>query len=108
MKYNEHGQRLDPNGYAPSILQEDTEHCFLCGRCDRKLDRHEPMQAAYREKSKADGLWVALCHVPCHEGYAHGDRETREYLCAYTQQEAMYHYGWSVKEWIARYGKNWL
>lgn len=94
--------------YAPSILQEDITHCFLCGRCDRKLDRHEPMQGSNRQKSKEDGLWVALCHVPCHEGQAHGDRDIRRRLCEYTQKTAMNYYGWSTEEWIARYGKNYL
>jgi hypothetical protein len=55
--------RLDRNGYAPSILQTE-ERCFLCGRTDRKLDRHEPFGGPYRAKSKADGLWVLLCHYP--------------------------------------------
>ena len=94
--------------YSPSILQDDTTHCFLCGRSDRKLDRHEPMQGSNRQKSKADGLWITLCHVPCHEGKAHGDRDIRMRLCAYTQQRAMEQYGWSKEEWIARYGKNYL
>lgn len=99
---------MDKNGYNESILQDDLTCCFLCGRSDRKLDRHEPLQGAFREKSKADGLWVLLCHVPCHEGKAHGDRKTREYLCRYAQSVAMEHYGWTTEEWIARYGKNWV
>ena len=108
MRYNEHGQPLDKSGYAASIMQEDLSHCFLCGRCDRKLDRHEPLQGAYRDKSKADGLWVTLCHVPCHEGLAHGDRETREYLSRIAQEKAQEVYGWDTAEWIKRYGKNWI
>lgn len=100
--------KFDRNGYAPSIIQDDTTRCYLCGRRDRKLDRHEPMQGAYREKSKADGLWVLLCHVPCHEGQAHGNREVRERLCRDAQAAAMKHYGWTVDDWRRRYGKNWL
>ena len=100
---------LDRNGYAPSIIQDDTTCCYLCGRRDGKLDRHEPMQGnAYRAKSKSDGLWVALCHVPCHEGQAHGNREIRERLCQDAQTAAMQHYGWTVDDWRQRYGKNWL
>lgn len=96
--------------YSPSILQEDLTHCFLCGRCDRKLDRHEVFPGPYRDKCKADGLWVTLCHVPCHEGKdgAQYDRKTREYLAAYAQGMAMDKYGWSTAEFIQRYGKNWL
>jgi hypothetical protein len=51
-----------------------------------------------------------LCHDDCHEGRhgVHGDAQKARGLRQYAQKEAMYHYGWSVKEWIARYGKNWL
>lgn len=95
--------------YSPSILQEDLTHCFLCGRCDRKLDRHEVFPGPYRDKCKEDGLWVTLCHFPCHEGKdgAQYDRKTREYLAAYAQGKAMDKYGWSTEEFIQRYGKNW-
>lgn len=101
--------RVDRNGYAPSILQHG-EYCFLCGRMDRKLDRHEPFGGAYREKSKWDGLWLLLCHEGCHEGRygAHGSREVRDYLRAYTQGKAMEVYGWTTEQWVARYGKNYL
>lgn len=103
-------KKLDSSGYAPSILQTDMTRCFLCGRSNRKLDRHEPLQGPYRAKSKADGLWVLLCHYPCHEGPtgAHGDRKTREYLCAYAQGRAMEVYGWTLDQWRERYGKNWM
>ena len=100
------------NGYAPSILQyeEDMGYCFVCGRCDRKLDRHEVFQGAYRQKSKADGLWIMLCHEDCHEGKngVHHNRELREKLSSYAQRMAMGTYGWTLDEWRERYGKNWL
>lgn len=107
---NDNRKQLDIHGYAPSILQDDLTCCFLCGRRDRKLDRHEPLSGAYRNKSKADGLWVMLCHDDCHEGRhgVHGDAQKARGLRQYAQKEAMYHYGWGVKEWITRYGKNWL
>lgn len=97
------------NGYAPSILQ-NSECCFLCGRRDRKLDRHEVFNGAFRTKSKGDGLWVLLCHTPCHEGPdgVHGRRELREDLRAYAQGKAMEVYGWDTEEFIRRYGKNYL
>ena len=94
--------------YSPSILQ-DEECCWLCGRRDRKLDRHEAFFGPFRQKSKQDGLWVLLCHYPCHEG-PHGaqyDPEIRRYLSAYAQGKAMEVYGWDTAEWIRRYGKNW-
>ena len=100
--------QLDKNGYAPSILQDDLTQCFLCGRRDRKLDRHEPFSGAYRNKSKADGLWFKLCHEDCHLRGVHGDAQKARELRQYAQKEAMYHYGWGLDEWRQRYGKNYL
>lgn len=57
---NEYGETLDRNGYAPSIVQ-DIDGCYFCARQDGKLDRHEIFHGAYRQKSKALGLWVTLC-----------------------------------------------
>lgn len=101
--------RLDRNGYAPSILQDDLTNCFLCGRRDRKLDRHEVFFGSYRCRSKADGLWVMLCHEECHEGKngAQYNREIRNELSAFAQTTAMEVYGWDIDEWRKRYGKDW-
>ena len=96
--------------YSPSILQDDLSECYLCGRRDRKLDRHEIFSGPYRQKSKEDGLWVMLCHIPCHEGKngAQYNRKLRNLLSNYAQEMAMLEYGWTMDEWLARYGKNWL
>lgn len=82
--------------YSPSILQEDLDHCFLCGRCDQKLDRHEVFGGALRDKSKRLGLWVVLCHERCHLGKAHriGEKAAREA------------FGWSIEDFIREFGKN--
>jgi len=95
--------------YAPSILQTG-KGCWLCGRRDRKLDRHEVFSGPFRQKSKEDGLWVLLCHEDCHEGPrgAQYDPAVRRYLSAYAQGKAMEKYGWSLEEWRQRYGKNYL
>lgn len=100
----------DRNGYAPSIMQTDTSFCYLCGRRDRKLDRHEPFGGAYRDKSKALGMWVVLCHEDCHEGRngAHGEAEVNELLRQEAQRAAMKAYGWSTKDFIREFGKNHL
>lgn len=55
---------MDRNGYRQSLLQEDHNVCFLCGRCCH-TERHEIFGGAYRQKSKHDGLWVSLCSE-CH------------------------------------------
>ena len=59
MPLNEYGEKLDSNGYAPSILH-DKPVCLICGRYGTA--RHEVyFGSAYRAKSKRLGLWVTLC-----------------------------------------------
>ena len=92
-------------------MQEDLEHCFLCGRCDRKLDRHECFGGVtYRKKSKADGLWVMLCHEDCHEGRhgVHGDAQESRRLRQIAQMQAMKVYGWTEQDFRMRYGKSYV
>ena len=100
--------KLDRNGSAPSIVQEDLSFCFHCGRTTGKLDRHEIFSGAFRTKSKADGLWVMLCHEKCHLGLMGKEAEEVRNLRRIAQVRAMSTYGWTVEEFIARYGKNYL
>ena len=96
--------------YSPSILQDDITHCFLCGRCDRKLDRHEVFPASNRQKSKRYGLWVTLCHYPCHLGkdglQYNADRAKGAKIFA--QVQAMRTYGWTIDDFRKKFGKNYL
>ena len=109
-KSNNFGVKLDANGYAPSIMQEDMTRCYMCGRTDRKLDRHEPFGGALREKSKKYGLWVLLCHEDCHEGRngAHREAKVNEELKRDAQLWAMYEYKWDKGDFIREFGKNYL
>jgi hypothetical protein len=107
---NEFGIELDQAGYAPSIMEPARACCALCGRrFGVKLDRHEPWGGlANREKSKALGLWVSLCHFGCHEGPGsiHDDPELNRELRRRVQAQAMAVYGWDLDEWRSRFGKN--
>lgn len=105
---NEYGATLDRNGYAPSIIQEDTGRCYLCGARDQKLDRHEPFNGAMRSESKALGMWVTLCHERCHQGQAHKHFQVARQLKQEAQEAAMEEYGWTTEDFIRRFGKNWL
>ena len=105
MAENEYGVKLDRNGYAPSICQE-AECCFKCGRTNGKLDRHEIWGGNFRTKSKRYGLWVLLCHDTCHLGGVHQDAEYAARLRRYAQGMAMEEYGWSTKDFINLFGKN--
>lgn len=102
---------LDGNGYARSIMQDDLSVCFLCGRSDDKLDRHEcihsDMGGVLREKSKRYGLWVMLCHQSCHP-MVHKDAALGLVLKREAQQKAMERYGWSEREFRESYGRSYL
>ena len=108
---NEYGIKLDANGYAPSIIQDSYDSCWLCGMSGSNLNRHEVFGGPYREKSKRLGLWVVLHHEPCHVYGAqaiHQNPENNRRLKAEAQQAAMDHYGWTVQDFIFEFGKNYL
>lgn len=98
------------NGYSDSILQTDMTVCFLCGRRDRKLDRHEVWGGAYRSKSKRLGLWVLLCHDDCHEGSngVHRNADKSRRLREYAEKKALDQYDWTVQDFIREFGKNYI
>ena len=110
---NEYGEKLDRAGYAPSIIP-DHETCYFCKKYGSlpegvyKLDRHEIFHGnAYRHKSMALGIWLNLCHghhMKLHQQWNEYDRELKEY----GQRIAMDYYGWDIKEFRKRFGKNHL
>lgn len=101
---------MDKNGYNQSIIQPDFEYprCYLCGKSAGKLDRHEIFGGAFRTKSKRLGLWVNLCHTPCHLQGAHGDGETSLQLKRAGQRAAMERYHWDITRFISEFGKNYI
>ena len=96
----------DRNGYNPSILQEDTTRCFICGRSDDKLDRHEIYGASNRSRSKRLGLWVVLCRN--HHADAHGNKAVMIALKQAGQIAAKHAYGWTNDEFRKKIGRNYL
>ena len=101
---------LDRNGYSPSLMQDDPSCCYACGQRAGKLDRHELFGGPYRSKSKALGLWISLCHQPCHQGRtgAHGDASVNAAYRKAAQKAAMDAFGWSEADFIREFGKNYL
>ena len=106
---------MDENGYNPSIMQQDHTRCYLCGRSNQALNRHEVFHAdvkgKQREKSKRWGLWVTLCHERCHQygKYAvHRNRATDLMLKEEAQRRAMEFYNITTDEFIDEFGKNYL
>ena len=105
---NEWGAELDRNGYAPSIVQADTSKCFLCHRSCVKLDRHEIFGNAMRNKSKRMGLWVSLCHEPCHLTHAHGCSDVMDWLHRIGEQACIDNYDFTIPMFRDEFYTNYL
>ena len=82
--------------------------CFHCGK-ESDLQCHHIMKGlAYRWKAEEDGLFVMLCS-DCHR-YLHGkdghllDLQYKEIA----ERAWLKHYNKQIKDWIARYGKNFI
>ena len=101
------GKRIGKNGYVDSIVG-DEQRCFLCGRRDRGLHRHEVYHGiSYREKSKNLGLWVNLCYE-CHDRLHHHDASLDRKLKEEMQRRAMSEFGWSIDDFRREFGKSYL
>lgn len=102
--------KLDRNGYAPSIVEgHDNLHCWRCGENGSgKMDRHEIFHGPFREKSKALGLWVHLCHSKCHLNGVHKSGAADLGPKREGQKAAMAEYGWNEKWFAAEFGKSYL
>ena len=94
------------NGYGPTILL-DADYCALCGRRDRPLQRHEVFHGPYRAKSKALGLWVAICDL-CHHEVHNGDGRLDRNLKCWGQKAAMDEFGWSEDDFRKHFGKSYV
>lgn len=108
---NEYGEPLDSNGYAPSLVEDQCTNggyvcCYICGRTDRALQRHEIFHGALRDKSKKYGCWCLLCYE-CHSN-VHGGKADEDALKRRFQQLAQEHYEWTREDFISMFGKSFL
>ena len=103
---NQFGQKIGANGYVPSIVGEDLK-CYLCGRTDRRIHRHEVYHGAFREKSKNLGLWVNLCE-DCHDRLHHKDASLDRRLKEEMQEKAMKAFDWEVADFRREFGKSYI
>ena len=88
-----------------SIMQDKRE-CYFCKK-DRGLELHHCMMGKWRKLADKDGLTVYLCHEH-HTGNngVHFNKEMR--LELQKEAEKAYILRHSFKEWMERYGKNYL
>ena len=103
---NEFHQRLDSNGYIPSIIHNEGT-CICCGTT-LNLCRHEVFHGyANRRKSKELGLWVNVCPV-CHMKIHNTDGELDLTLKKRGQECAMAFYDWTIDDFRKRFGRNYV
>ena len=87
--------------------------CLLCGRNGSydPLDRHHIFGGAYRKKSEKYGLVVYLCHNSCHifgPLAVHNNPDVMRMVRQYGQRKAMQENGWTAKDFVREFGKNYL
>ena len=90
--------------YGPSVIPWEDKGCFVCGRRDLPLQRHEIFQGAYRQNSKQYGCWTTVCYL-CH-AKLHKDAGLERKLKVIFQHRAMKTYGWDLGQWREVFGKN--
>ena len=98
---------------AKSIIQQDKTRCFLCGRNGSfdTLDEHHVYEGPNKPISEKYGLKVYLHHNECHifgKNSVHNNARVNKALKAVVQKRAMKHYGWSVEDFIDKFGKNYI
>lgn len=81
--------------------------CFLCGSA-ANLERHHCLHGSGRRKlAEEDGLWVWLCRY-CHNEIHFGQNSSIPDRMLIEAAQVVYEKNHTRKEFIERYGKNWL
>lgn len=96
-------------GRITSIVQKNTDQCFIC-HTQNWLEWHHVYGGAFRKKSDKLGLVVRLCHW-CHNeapNGVHHNREIRRNLQAYAQHKTMKELNWSTEDFIKEFGRNYI
>jgi len=87
--------------------------CALCGRngCEDPLDTHHIFNGGARRTSEIFHATVRLCHGRCHQlgKYSvHRNQDVDLMLKQYGERLVMEEYGWSIDDFRAIFGKNYL
>lgn len=94
---------------AKSIIQTD-KRCYICGSTNWLECHHIYGGNPNRKLSEKYGLKVWLCHNH-HNEPPNGVHFNYTYRCLLQEQAqkiAMNHYGWTIEDFIAIFGKNYL
>ena len=87
--------------------------CFLCGRngTTDPLDAHHIFGGANRKLSERYALVIPLCHDRCHENgkdAVHRNAAVAQAVHEFGQRLCMERMGWSIEEFRAVFGRNYL
>lgn len=101
---------------AKSIIQEDREHCFICGRNAHTdyfgLEEHHVFEGnGRRQISEKYGLKVYICGDRCHRNgkdSIHKNAKVDRAVKQIVQRRAMQYYGWTTEEFIEKFRKNYI
>ena len=100
---------MDRNGYNISIMGSVDGIDYFTGEPEETV-RHEIFNGPNREKSKKDGLWIAI--TPEHHARIHRSKEEgsewHNLMVAGQIEWLKADWGRSIIEFVERYGKNYL
>lgn len=91
----------------------EIKSCWLCGKngSQDRLEKHHIFGGPLRDKSEKYGCYVWLCGNECHRNgrkSAHHCKETATALKQYAQAKVMKEQNWTLNEFRAEFGKNYL
>ena len=96
-----------------SIIQ-DKKECFITGSTQGLHNHHIFYGRANRKISDKYGLTIWLtnqCHLELHTSPPNAmfvDKVKALQIKQMAQKKAMEHYGWTVEEWIKKFGKSYI
>lgn len=91
-------------GYEHSIMTDDLETCYLCGR--PAVQYHHIFGSYNRQKCTEDGIWIPVC-LECHIKIHNERSQQLNYKLKQRGQDA-YEQICGHDSFIKRYGKNYL
>lgn len=87
-----------------SIMTEDWEHCFVCGRQRQQI--HHVIGGAYRKKSEKYGLLIPICEKCHREVHDSPHQELNKELKKIAQADFMMAHTYA--EWMKQFDKNYM
>ena len=87
-----------------SIMTEDWEHCFVCGRERQQV--HHVIGGAYRKKSEKFGLIIPICNECHREVHDSPNQELNKKLKANAQADFQMDHTYA--EWMKYFDKNYM